>query len=148
MYATAAATALACVRYEPAAIQPKCRPQPRGLRLQADTTVLAAGVLAGRVATEDGRSLPLATVEFAGFEPLASDVLWRLIPVDTLARFRAEGLPPGRYITRVRHLGFFPRADTIDVAAKAARAVILPLEFPHCGEDVILVRRKPWWKVW
>ncbi len=68
---------------------------------------------------------------------------------DSLGQFAFDSVAEGRYLLRVRRIGFGPAADTIDVKAEAGivgRAVLAMdvVMLDGCGYGMIETR-VPWW---
>ena len=132
-----------CARYEIDPDPPaSCWAEPVP-PLHADTIAVQQGELTGVVVLYGGdRRLPESRVG------LLSGGTWHELRLDSAARFRVTGLPPGEYILRAQRVGLVARTDTVQLAPGEGLAVVLPLDMLSCVDGVIFTRRKPWWKLW
>lgn len=62
-----------------------------------------------------------------------------------------SGLPTGRFSVWIGRIGFASGRDTVDVLTNRRTVVTASLGIvPNdaCGSIGVVVRRKPWWKIW
>jgi len=143
---------LACTRYEPVpgqVIPASCanRRPPAGPRSFTPEEDLAAdsGTVRGRLILSHGEGpLPRTSVDLLTNPP-------RRTTSDSLGVFTFEGISPGTYFLRTRHVGVHSRTDTLHLVHAHSAAIVVMLD-PEVTDDpcdaVTIVVRKPWWKVW
>ena len=90
-----------------------------------------------------------ALVDLVRVESNGSSRMRRVISTDSTGRFAFDSIAPGRYVLRIRRIGFGVVSDTIEVrqgGSVTARAVLAMdrVMLDHCGY-VMTMKRVPWW---
>ncbi len=94
----------------------------------------ATGVVFGRVADSTGTPLDGALVTIAGTTLRTST---------ESGRYRLTRVPAGRVVVRVQRLGYFPGADTVDLAAgDSARANVVLQPSPITVQELVVTAAK------
>ena len=153
LLATCSALVLsACNRYEwkPDYTVPEvCPHTPRltekPVRLDREISDIG-GTIQGRVVRADSA----APVYSASVELSRAPVVRVL--TDAQGHFGFESVPPGRYVLRIRGIGYHEWLDTVNVVSVARplfEVALTPVatDGPCSGFASVRVR-KPWWKIW
>ncbi len=94
----------------------------------ASQQATAAGVVVGQVLDPDGAAVRGAAVSLRAVDAPDRDAVGPVL-TGTDGRFRLTGAPPGRYLLRVRRIGFAPEDRPITVEPGSTRTVSISLDF-------------------
>lgn len=140
----------ACSRYEwkPDYMMPECSGAPhtnRPLRIERELSMLGGGVR-GRVVRWD-TAAPVMGARVDLMRPPADSAY-----SDSRGYFHFDTLAAGRYVLRIRAIGYKSWQDTVNVVSDARPEFSIGLfpqvlDGPCSGFSVVRVR-KPWWKPW
>lgn len=114
-------------------VEPECPPARDSLRIVAD--VRLASTLAGEVTNRDtGRPIYFASVTLQPGD--------QRVTTDSLGAFRISPAPDGRYVVRIRAIGFAEYSDTLTVTSSTGMRVHIPL-VPQYFDRCPTLRRVP-----
>ena len=143
----AVAVLAACNKHETRPVEPSdCPPDPP----PRDTLRLAIAPDAPHTIT--GRITSAWTAEPIGEANVILPALQRVVKSDEAGGFRMDSIPPGTYDLAVRGIGYKTLViHDLRISATAGQRIAVPLVIAlldGCPGFMVMVVRKPWWKLW